>query len=376
MIESELNSEPCSPSFDLYQAKVTDPNAPHQNANYLFCDGPELEPYLREMGAVFAKYDAGTVGEFPGSALERSVRATSQKDPQMSMNFHFATCDFGRDLEHDMYQLVAPEKRRLSQFKKIISDLQRHTEGTDSWLTFFLENHDIARSISRYANDAPEWRVASGKMLACLNASASGTLFLYQGQEIGQINFSPQWADEEYKDVGSINYLNLVKSMGGDLKKAHSGLAKLARDHARTPVQWDGSKPHAGFTSGGAAPWMRVADEYKEINVADQDKDPKSVLNFYRKAIALRTEYLDIFGHGLFRMTDDENDDTFVFAKIGDKAQKRVAVVALNFTTDSKKFSLPSEAEGKELTLLLGSYVDAGEQGTLRPLEGRIYLAA
>lgn len=362
-----------SKPMDFPDAPVTDPTTSHQPAFQLFCDGPNLEQYLREMGSVFAKYDCYTVGEFPNAPLSRSVQATSANDPQMSTNFHFGICDFGRDVENDTYRFVPEEQRRLSALKKLITDLQTHVEGTQSWATFFLENHDIARSISRYASDAPEHRVASGKMLALLNASMSGTLYLYQGQELGTVNFSADWPVEDYQDVASINYIDLIKQRGGDAKaieQAKWGLSRLARDHARNPVQWSGEK-HAGFST--AQPWMRVNDTYTEINAADEEKDPQSVLNFYRQALQLRADHIDVLGHGLFRITDAADDHTLVFAKVGN--DNKVAVVTLNFTTDEQKINLPKEASGKQLSLALGTHKDAGEEKVLRPLEGRIYFA-
>lgn len=365
-----------SKPMDFPDAPVVDTTVYHQPAYHLFCDGPKLTEYLRELGAVFNSFDAMTVGEFPNCPLSRSVEATRASDPQMSMNFHFGICDFGRDMKKDHYQLVHPDLRRLSSLKKLVAELQTHVEGTDSWPSFFLENHDIARSISRYVNDSPEHRVASGKMLACLMASMSGTLFLYQGQEIGTVNFPADWPIEDYQDVGSINYWSLLKSTGATEKQlagAKTGLSQLARDHARTPVQWDATE-HAGFTTNGKGPWMRVNDTYTTINVAQQEQDSGSVLNFYRKAMALRAQAIDVLGHGLFRITDADSDDTFVYAKVGHK--NRLAVVALNFTIKEQQWTLPVEAKGAKLRLALGTHDDSAEvEQKLRPLEGRIYLA-
>ncbi|PWN30233.1 glycoside hydrolase [Jaminaea rosea] len=368
-----------SKPMDFPDAPVIDKDVEHQPAFHLFCDGPQLEDYLREIGKVFAQYDSMTVGEFPNATFERSVRATSASDPQMSMNFHFSLCDFGRDVENDLYRLLPAEKRRLSQFKEIIRAHQTHVEGTDSWPSFFLENHDIARAISRYANDAPEHRVASGKMLATLAASQSGTLFLYQGQEIGTVNFPKDWDIEDYQDIGSINYWKMLKAKGASQQEfdtAKLNLSALARDHARTPVQWS-AEQHAGFTTNAKGPWMKVNDTYKDINVASQDKDAGSVLNYYRKAMQLRTKHIDVLGHGLFRIHDPKSDETLVYAKLSDEQAKgKIAVVALNFTTKEVAFTLPAEAKGKNLDLALGTHGDAHDEGKLRPLEGRIYLSA
>lgn len=72
----------------------------------------------------------------------------------------------------------------------------------------FLENHDQARSVSRFGNDSPEWRAISAKLLAILQTTQTGTLYVYQGEEIGMKNFPRSWGIEEYKDVATINHWN------------------------------------------------------------------------------------------------------------------------------------------------------------------------
>jgi oligo-1,6-glucosidase len=73
----------------------------------------------------------------------------------------------------------------------------------------FLENHDHARSVSRYANDTPEWRTAAVTLLALFHTTKAGTVFVYQGQELGMANFGRTWGLEEYKDVATINFWNV-----------------------------------------------------------------------------------------------------------------------------------------------------------------------
>ena len=72
----------------------------------------------------------------------------------------------------------------------------------------YIENHDNARSVSRFGNDSPEWRAPSAKLLAMLQATQSGTLFVYQGEEIAMNNFPRTWGIEEYPDVATINFYN------------------------------------------------------------------------------------------------------------------------------------------------------------------------
>ena len=97
------------------------------------------------------------------------------------------------------------------------------------------------------------------------------------------LNWRPNDPDM-YEDVQTrYNYThsNLKAPPEKRLKK----LWRSSRDSARTPVQWDCS-PNAGFTTG--EPWFYVNQNYPQINVAQQEEDPDSVLNFYRKAITLR----------------------------------------------------------------------------------------
>ena len=128
----------------------------------------------------------------------------------------------------------------------------------------YIENHDQARSVSRFGNDTTdEKRTLSAKMLAVMQATQSGTLYVYQGEELGLHNFPRSWGLEEYKDVATQNFFNryvkvLLGKMNGntegmrsvlenrrreqgredvDMSDVLDGLQKKARDHARTPVQ-------------------------------------------------------------------------------------------------------------------------------------------
>ena len=88
---------------------------------------------------------------------------------------------------------------KLTKMKSIVEKWQSFIEGTDGWTTAFCENHDNGRSVSRFGSDAPEFREISAKMLALMMVTMTGTLFIYQGQEIGMINAPREWPIEEYK---------------------------------------------------------------------------------------------------------------------------------------------------------------------------------
>jgi oligo-1,6-glucosidase len=213
--------------------------------------------------------------------------------------------------------------------------------------------------------------VHSAKMLAIWLAAQSGTLFLYQGQEIGMINAPAEWdIDTEYHDVESSNYwaeavrLDDSGIESGRKERIAKGLRLMARDHARLPFQWDGSA-YAGFST--AKPWMRAHDSSPEINVEAQEHDANSVLSFYKKMLGLRKTHRDVFVYGRFEVLDLENENTFVYRK---RYEERIAVVVLNFTTEVQ--GLPDRVVD-DMEVLVSSYGKV-ETEALQPLEGRVYV--
>lgn len=215
-------------------------------------------------------------------------------------------------------------------------------------------------------------------MLAMMMCALTGTLFVYQGQEIGMVNIPEDWPIEEYQDVESLGFYRSVQRDTPDdaaaLAYVRRSMQILGRDNARTPMQWDDS-PHAGFTRGGkGGPWMRVHDRYPEINVARQQREPDSVLAFWKRMIRARKEHRDLFVHGRFAPYDLANEDTFVFTKI---FGARKTVVALNFTSRDTTVELPQEGMAE---CLVSNYAGAepanvpGRFPRFRPWEGRIYL--
>jgi len=75
----------------------------------------------------------------------------------------------------------------------------------DGWNALYLENHDQSRTVSRWASDLPEFRKVAAKMFATFLALQSGTVFVYQGQELGMINVPIERDISEYKDLETLN---------------------------------------------------------------------------------------------------------------------------------------------------------------------------
>jgi oligo-1,6-glucosidase len=301
----------------------------------------------------------------------------------MNMVFQFDSVDVGQS-KPSKYDTV-PFNYTLAEVKAAIGRTQGLLDGTDAWTTSFIENHDQARCISRFGNDSPTWRTRSGKMLAILFASLSGTLFVYQGQEIGMINMPKDWPIEDYKDIDSINfYTEAVQKNPGDVaaeKKAKAGLQHLSRDHARTPMQWT-SRFNAGFTAENMEPWMRVNTSAQEgINVEDEDSDTSSVLNFWRRMLEVRKTHAEVLVHGNYKLVDDQNKKVFSFVKTAPDGEAK-ALVVCNFSDEESRVP---EFEGVNLSgtrLLLdnvtemskGESRDGHIKENLQPWEGRICL--
>jgi oligo-1,6-glucosidase len=354
----------------LPDAPIVDPNSFDQPASSLYCNGPRMHEFLREMNQkVLSQYGAITVGELPCTPDPAHVlRYVSESDRQLNMIFQFDVVDLGQGKVHKFDH--TPHK--LSDFKAAVTKWQKFIAGTDGWTTAFCENHDQGRSVSRFASDHPEYRVTAAKMLATMMAMMTGSLFLYQGQEIGMVNAPKDWGIENYKDVDSLNYHRWMSTQYGNdpemMREVMKGLHVFARDHARLPMQWDDS-PHAGFTdTEEGKPWMRVHDDYQHINVKNQEADPESVLNYWRKMLKFRKQHRDLCIYGEFHLYDPENDDTLVFWKhFGDER----AVVACNFSLEDQGFSMPSEFEGKAELAVCNRGDGTAEK--LKPYEARVY---
>jgi oligo-1,6-glucosidase len=115
------------------------------------------------------------------------------------------------------------------------------------WNSLYWNNHDQPRVVSRFGDDHPDYWAASAKALATVLHGMRGTPFVYQGEELGMTNY-PFRNLQDHKDIEALSYYQSVLAAGGDEGAALAGLAKMSRDNARTPMQWDDG-PNAGFTA-------------------------------------------------------------------------------------------------------------------------------
>ncbi|MCR5826655.1 MAG: alpha-glucosidase [Oscillospiraceae bacterium] len=323
-------------------------------------DGPRIHEYLREFREVLDKYDTFTVGEAPLLSPRRALDYVDERRGQLSAVIQ--TQVMNADCLLTEYVPVPFSLRRL---KRSFDAWQKGLDGK-GWNVLYLENHDHPRVLSRYGSEA--YHTASGKAIAACYLFQKGTPFLYQGQEIGMTNWRPRRA-EDYEDVQTRwhyrNMLARVLPPSVRLKWCH----RASRDSARTPMQWSGA-PNAGFTTG--TPWFRVNENYRRINVAAQDADPDSILNFYRAAIALRRRFATLMREGSYTDHDPLSDGLYVYSRALNG--ERLLVVC-SFTDKALRFCAPKGFVLARGELLLHSYDDAldGNGFVTKPYECRVY---
>lgn len=361
--------------------EVVNPDHPYQPGDKYFANGPRLHEFLQEMNKeALSHYDTITVGEMPFVNDENEVlRVVSPERKELNMIFIF---DIVRveDVEGDFR--MAKRSYKKSEIRKIMAHWQEVMMRRNGWNSLFIENHDVPRSVSRYVDDSDEMRFIGAKLLSLMMTTLSGTLFVYQGQEIGHRNVPESWDISEYKDVESINYWKKVNAQNEGksdkeekLKTSKGLLRSKARDNARTPVQWTSEKPNGGFCPSDAQPWMRVNDDFAAVNAEDQvaQKDGMSVWQFWQRGLANRKEHKDVFVYGGFELFGDDNEDDPIFAFRRSTGEKAFDVV-LNFSPDVRQFKIPEHA--KITKWCAGTYsagdVDKPTSGTieLQPWEG------
>jgi oligo-1,6-glucosidase len=177
---------------------------------------------------------------------------------------------------------------------------------------------------------------------------------------------------DEYKDVESSNYYRQVaRDTNNDpeaLEKAHAAIQHLARDHARTPMQWDASS-NGGFSAENVKPWMRTNSSTKVINVEEQNSRKDSLLAFWRRVCKLRQTYSDVLVDGIFELIEGTGNEVFACYKRG---ERRSALVICNFSSSPTKVTLAEDLNSLQLIESNLGTVDSAE--ALEPWEGRVYL--
>ena len=327
-----------------------------------FVDGPRMHEFLRELNEkALSLYDSYSVGESYIPDPEHAHRYIHEESGELDTIFDFEHLDSDNTLK------FLPRRFELAKFKKGLLGPQLRYHGT-GWNTLVLENHDNPRSVCRFGIDPKKYRYEAATFLALITFMGWGTPFIYQGEEIGMTNCDFSSMDELKDPVSHFVYDMMRGSMHMPAKAAFGLIRKGARDHSRTPMQWNGTV-NAGFNSG-AKPWQCVNPAYREINAEKDLASDRSVYRFYQKLLEIKkTDKAAIYGQTIEYIPDSSRIIMYSRCYEG-----RRLLIAGNFSGKTSECIIPPDFAIADLNTLLMNYdrPDIERVMELRPYEAMI----
>lgn len=313
---------------------------------------PGIQTWLQEMkDKSLSQYNIMTVGEANGVNPDNAEDWVGEDKGKFNMIFQF---------EHLGLWNTGDVKFDVKSYKTILNRWQKKLENV-GWNALFIENHDQPRRVSTWGDDKTYW-YESATSHAIVYFLQQGTPFIYQGQEIGMTNY-PFESIETFNDVAVVNEYNIVKAQNGDTSALLEKHKMENRDNSRTPMQWNQNK-NAGFSDH--QPWFPVNPNYQQINVAEQQDNPNSILHFYKAMIQLKKSD-DVYTYGKFDLVDTNNEQVFAYTRTLD--DKQVLIVG-NLTDQITSLNMPDYMSNHSNHILLHNYKDrAINMNALRPFE-------
>lgn len=313
---------------------------------------PGIQTWLQEMkDKSLSQYNIMTVGEANGVNPDNAEDWVGEDKGKFNMIFQF---------EHLGLWNTGDVKFDVKSYKTILNRWQKKLENV-GWNALFIENHDQPRRVSTWGDDKTYW-YESATSHAIVYFLQQGTPFIYQGQEIGMTNY-PFESIETFNDVAVVNEYNIVKAQNGDTSALLEKHKMENRDNSRTPMQWNQNK-NAGFSDH--QPWFPVNPNYQQINVAEQQDNPNSILHFYKAMIQLKKSD-DVYTYGKFDLVDTNNEQVFAYIRTLD--DKQVLIVG-NLTDQITSLNMPDYMSNHSNHILLHNYKDrAINMNALRPFE-------
>lgn len=337
-------------------------DSPDGLGKQFYCDQPKVHDYLHEMN--IHSYgninDCITVGEMSATSVDNCIGYTNPNNHELDMVFSF---------HHLKVDYVNKEKWTSMPFdfqelKDLLNTWQVRMQQGNGWNALFWNCHDQPRSVSRFGDDK-KYRKESAKMLATVMHMMRGTPYIYQGEEIGMTNH--YFTDmKQYCDVESINAYHILKEQGMEEKQIHKILQEKSRDNARTPMQWDNSQ-YSGFSD--VQPWLQVNNNYQDINVENDLKDPDSIFKYYQQLIQLRKTH-KIISDGTYTPLLEDHPQIFAFQR---NYNNEELIVLNNFYEKEVTIDIENISDYK---VLISNYADhdLSKGVTLRPYETIVLL--
>jgi alpha-glucosidase len=304
--DPELHDNPILPGTN----KQGDPNMENKNNTNL----PEVHEELQKLRKVADESGAVLIGETWTSNVAELDRyyGPGGNELQMPMDFMFTTVD----------------KLSPAEFRRQIAAV----DGAHGWPVFVIGNHDLVRSYNRYGDGKNNDAIA--KLMGAFYLTLRGTPIMYYGEEIGMENNDPMRKEDVKDPIGRTGWPQ-----------------EKGRDGERTPMQWN-SAPNAGFSKKD--PWLPVPLSYRTHNVATESKDPNSVLNLYKKVLALRHTNEELL-EGSYTALNEDDPNVMSYLR---SYKGKAVLVALNMSATPQKavFNLaPQGFAGATLKTLIAS---------------------
>ncbi len=330
----------------------------HFDGRQFYTDGPHVHEYLKELNERSFGLDEAsmTVGEMSSTTIENCVRYSGANAHELSsvFTFHHLKVDYKNKQKWSLMNFD------FLELKQLLNQWQIGMQEANAWNALFWCNHDQPRAVSRFGDDK-KYPKQSAKMLATCLHCMRGTPYVYQGEEIGMTN--AYFTDiQQYQDVESINFFNILKSLGKSEQEIYHILQERSRDNARTPMQWN-DQPNAGFTDG--TPWISLTSNYPIINVNNALADPDSIFYHYQKLIQMRKTY-DVIAEGNYVPLFEEHLQVFAYKRT---LKNEELYVINNFYGSPCLIQLPEACA--DMKILISNYSDtkAVDEMTLRPYE-------
>jgi alpha-glucosidase len=293
---------------------------------------PGMHELMQELRGVINEYDDRVlVGE------SDKIAYYGDGDNEIHLNFNFP--------------LMKPEEPTPSWLKMRpltpswirANQQQRLAElPPGAWPCNTLNNHDTPRSYTRYGDGVNDDALA--RISLALMLTLKGTPFLYYGEEIGMTDYLLDDASLYRDNLGVWLYNAGIEELGWSEEVAIAHSSRLGRDKCRTPMQWS-SGPNGGFSPEGVKTWLPVNPNYAQgINVADQQEDPESLLNFYKTMLRLRKGTPALIA-GAYIPLLEGSDECFAFLRTieadeGTEAQTCLVVLNMSERAQDLHFDL------------------------------------
>jgi alpha-glucosidase len=273
---------------------------------------PDVHGIFREMRALFdsysgerPRYSVGEIHEFDWD-LWASYYGQNLDELHMPFNFGLVNVAWEAGMIQERIDAVETATAKLPKLP-----------APGAWPNYVLGNHDEHRIASRIG-------IGQARVAMMLLLTLRGTPTIYYGDELGMAD--GHIPPEKEQDPWG---------------KQMPGLG-LGRDPERTPMQWNTS-PNAGFSPAGVETWLPVADHYTTINVESQQKDPRSMLNFTKRLLALRRSEAAL-SVGDYQALGGLPADVFAFTRA---TAGKTFVVVLNLSGQPRKVNAPAGGHGE-----------------------------